>query len=138
VHWEIETMPREIAHSAKVQSAAPDDQLTAIADENGATVNALLEASHAMLQGWMTLSQELVEFSSARWREQFELSQRLLGCSDPNAAFDLQCELARTASRQFFDEAAKLMDLAAKAAQSSWAPLETRTQQALGRLKTDA
>ena len=131
-------MPRETAHSAKAQTAAPEDQLTALADENGATVNALLEAGNAMLQGWMMLSQELLEFSSARWREQFELSQRLLGCSDPNAAFDMQCALTRAASRQFFDEAAKLMDLAAKAAQSSWAPLETRTTQALDRLKTSA
>jgi hypothetical protein len=130
-------MPRETAHSAKAQSAAPADRLNVLADENGATVNALLEAGNAMLQGWMTLSQELIEFSSARWREQLELSQRLLGCSDPNAAFDMQCELARAASRQFFDEAAKLMDLAAKAAQSSWAPLETRTKQALGRLNSD-
>jgi len=130
-------MPRETAHSAKAQSAVPDDQLTNLADESGATVNALIEASNAMLQGWMTLSQELVEFSGARWREQFELSQRLLGCSDPSAAFDMQCELARAASRQFFDETAKLMDLAAKAAQSSWVPLETRTKQALDRLNSN-
>jgi len=130
-------MPRETANSGKAQTAAPEDQLIVLADENGATVNALLEAGNAMLQGWMTLSQELVEFSSARWREQFELSQRLLGCSDPNAAFDMQCELARTASRQFFDEAAKLMDFAARAARASWAPLENRTKRALGRLNSD-
>lgn len=130
-------MPRETAHSAKAQTAAPEDQLIVLADENGATVNALLEAGNAILQGWMTLSHELVEFSSARWREQFELSQRLLGCSDPNAAFDVQCEMARAANRQFFEEAAKLMDLAAKAAQSSWAPIENRTKQALGRLNSE-
>jgi hypothetical protein len=130
-------MPRETANSGKAQTAAPEDQLIVLADENGATVNALLEAGNAMLQGWMTLSQELVEFSSARWREQFELSQRLLGCSDPTAAFDMQCELARTASRQFFDEAAKLMDFAARAARASWAPLENRTKRALGRLNSD-
>ncbi len=130
-------MPRETAHSAKAQTAAPEDQLIVLADENGATVNAVLEAGNAILQGWMTVSRELVEFSSARWREQIELSQRLLGCGDPTAAFDLQCEMARAARRQFFDEAAKLMDLAAKAAQSSWAPIENRTKQALGRLHSD-
>jgi hypothetical protein len=111
--------------------------MTARAEDNGATVSALVEAGNAIMESWMKLSRELVEFSSARWHEQIELSQRLLGCSDPSAAFDMQCEMARSASRQYFDEAAKLMGLAAEVAQASWAPLETRTKQALGRLRTD-
>src|SRR5262245_18515952 len=131
-------MPRETASVATAQSLVPEEQLGALAVESGATVGALVEAANALLQGWMTWNQELVQFSCARWHEHAELSQRLPCCSDPNQAVALQCDVARAANRQFFEEAAKLMDLAAKAAQSSWAPIENRTKQALGRLNTDA
>ena len=134
---ESQTMSKKSMNHTTAPSTKPDDQMMALAEESGATVSALVEAGNAIVESWMRLSQELVEFSSARWHEQIELSQRLLGCNDPGAAFDMQCELARSASQQYFDEAAKLMGLAAEVAQASWAPLETRTKQALGRLKTD-
>jgi hypothetical protein len=130
-------MPRTTANAAEPQIGATESDLNALADESGANMNAVIEASNAMMQGMMLLGGEMVAFWSARWRDGFEASQRLMGCADPNEAFGMQCELARAASQQFFDETAKLMNLAAETAHSSWAPIELRTQAALDRLHSD-
>lgn len=97
----------------------------------------MIEASNELFKGMMTIAQEMIEFSSARLRENLEVSQRLMGCKDPNEAFGVQCELARAANQQFLDETSKLMSLAAEMTRLSWAPLELRTKEALGKLDKD-
>jgi hypothetical protein len=131
-------MPRTIADSTEAEGGATDAVLYAWADEGAATVSAMLEASNALINGMILLSQEMFAFNDARWRDGYETSQRLMGCRDLSEAFGMQCDLARAARQQYFDETARLMSLAVDAAQSSWAPIEDCTKSALGRLKTEA
>lgn len=130
-------MTRKTTKTAGPKDDAAASQLMALAGDSGATLNAIIEASAAMLKGMMTVGQEMIEFSNARLRENLEASQRLMACKDPNEAFGVQCELARAANREFLDEASKIMNLAAEMTRLSWAPLELRMKEVLDRLDRD-
>lgn len=134
---EIQEMTRETTKAAGPKDETAASQFMALTGDNAATLSAMIEASNAMLMGMMTIARETIEFSNERLRESLEASQRLMGCKDPNEAFGMQCELARAANQQFLDEASKLMNLAAEMTRLSWAPLELRTREALGRLDKD-
>ncbi len=130
-------MPRETAKTPASPTAATESQLLALAEESTATFIAVIEAGNTMLRGIMMLGQEMTEFTAARLRENIDTSQRLMDCADANEAFGIQCDLARAARQQFLGEAARLMELAAETTRLSWAPIEVRTREVLGRPKSD-
>ena len=131
-------MPRDAEESSASPTAATtESQLRDFTDESAATVIAMIEAGSTMLGGIMSLGREMNEFAAARVRDGIETSQRLLACADPSEGFSIQCELARATREQFLCEAAKLMELAAETARRSWAPIEVRTREALGRPNSD-
>ena len=77
------------------------------------------------------ISQEMMTFMSHRLQEDMEASQSLLACKTPEEAFNVQRRFAETATREYFEEARKVMELAAKVARDGWAPVERRTAEAL-------
>lgn len=101
---------------------------------NGATVDAMVRSSDAMLKGMAALGQEMVDFANTRVKQNLETSQSLMGCKDMSQAFGLQCDFARTTTQHYLQEASKLMNLTASMTRQSWAPLEERTKEALDRL----
>ncbi len=111
---------------------APDPEALAAANE--AQFNALLQASEAMLTGMAAIGQEMVQFAQTRLRENMTLSGAVMQCSDPNEAFRIECDYARSATQQYLDEAGKIMGLTADLSQRSWAPIEALTRDALTRL----
>lgn len=100
-------------------------------ERNGENLKAVIRANEAVLDGMAALSRELMDFGSARLRHDMEASESLLQCRDPEQAFRMQCEFARAATEQYFQEANKLMSIAAKVARDCWTPLEDRTRAAL-------
>jgi hypothetical protein len=125
--------PRKIAESGNgAPVAAPE--LAALVDSNGANLAAFVKASEALWSGMNSMSQEMMQFASTRLRENMDLSGSVLQCGDPREAFRLECDYARTATRQYLDEANKLLTIAADTSQRSWAPIEELTKETLGRL----
>ena len=122
----------DVGNGAPAATAAPD--LAALVDSNGANIAALVKASEAMWTGMAAIGQEMVEFASTRLRENMDLSGSVMQCGDPREAFRLECDYARSATRQYLDEATKLLGIAADTSQRSWAPIEELTRETLGRI----
>jgi hypothetical protein len=122
----------DVGDGAPVTPVTPD--LAALVDSNGANIAAMVRASEALWAGMATIGQEMAQFASARMREQMDLSGSVMQCGDPGEAFRLECDYARNATRQYLDEANKLLGIAAETSQRSWAPLEELTKETLGRI----
>lgn len=128
-------MAKETKRSADAgNGSAPTPDLLALVDSNGANVAAFVKASEALWTGMATIGQEMMQFASARMRESMDLSGSVLQCGDPREAFRLECDYARNATRQYLDEASKLLTIAADTSQRSWAPIEELTKETLVRL----
>jgi hypothetical protein len=119
-------------NGASAPTATPD--LAALVDTNGANIAAFVKASEAMWTGMTAIGQEMAQFASARLRENMDLSGSVMQCGDPREAFTLECDYARNATRQYLDEASKLLGIAAETSQRSWAPIEELTRETLGRI----
>lgn len=111
-----------------------DTDLSGILDANGAGVQAFVQSSEALWQGMATIGQEMMQFATARMRESMDLSGSVMQCGDPREAFRIECDYARSATRQYLDETHKLLGIAAETSQRSWAPIEHLTKETLGRL----
>jgi hypothetical protein len=131
-------MPKDTKKHADVGNGTPaaveTPDLAALVDSNGANIAAMVRASEALWTGMATIGQEMAQFASARLRENMDLSGSVMQCGDPREAFRLECDYARNATRQYLDEASKLMGIAAETSQRSWAPLEELTKETLGRI----
>jgi hypothetical protein len=109
-------------------------ELSAMLDANDAGIQAFVRSSEALWSGMASMGQEMMQFATSRLRENMDLSGSVLQCGDPREAFRLECDYARTATRQYLDEAHKLLGIAADTSQRSWAPIEELTKETLGRL----
>ena len=116
-----------------VMSMMPEVDYQSLAQASGSTMQAFMRASDAMLKGVMALSQEMTEFTNARLRQNVERSETMLRCHDPAEAFGLHCDFAHRATRQYLDEANRLMALASEVSGKCWEPLEEATREALDR-----
>ena len=127
---------KESKKTAEAGNGAPAtaSELAALVDTNGANIAAFVRASEALWSGMTSMSQEMMQFASTRLRENMDLSGSVLQCGDPREAFRLECDYARSATRQYLDEAGKLLAIAADTSQRSWAPIEELTKETLGRL----
>jgi hypothetical protein len=132
-------MPKEAKKQADIGhgNGAPDEtatNLAALVDSNGASIAAFVRSSEALWSGMTAIGQEMAQFASTRLRENMDLSGSVMQCGDPREAFRLECDYARNATRQYLDEANKLLGIAADTSQRSWAPIEELTKETLGRI----
>jgi hypothetical protein len=126
---------KEAKKIAEAGNGAPTaSELAALVDTNGANIAAFVKASEALWSGMSSMSQEMMQFASTRLRENMDLSGSVLQCGDPREAFRLECDYARNATKQYLDEANKLLAIAADTSHRSWAPIEELTKETLGRI----
>lgn len=126
-------MTQATRKSERVESEQAGEafDLGAFAKSNGEAFETFIKANQAMMDGWAALNQELMAFTDRRLREGFERTESLIGCSNPEDAFKLQCGFAKTAGEAYLAETQKLMDLMMEISRDCWAPVEDRTRQAL-------
>lgn len=127
---------KEPKKTAETGNGSPPtaSELAALADTNEANMAALVKASEALWSGMANIGQEMMQFASTRMRENIDLSGSVLQCGDPREAFRLECDYARNATKQYLDEANKLLTIAADTSQRTWAPIEELTKETLGRI----
>src|SRR5215831_17319703 len=109
-------------------------EVAALVETNGANIAAFIKASEALWSGMASMSQEMMQFASARMRENIDLSASVLQCGDPREAFRLECDHACTATKQYLDGANRLLSIGADTSHRSWAPIEELTKETLGRI----
>jgi len=98
---------------------------------NGEGIETAMESQRAVMDGMAEIGQEVMTFMNHRLQEDMEASRSLMACTTPEEAFHVQRRFAETATREYFDEARKVMELAARIARDGWAPVERRTAEAL-------
>ncbi len=123
-------MPRQ-TRTSTTPSQEPPDPMAAFVAGSGEGIETAMESQRAVLDGMTEISQEVMTFMSHRFQEDMEASQSLMACTTPEEAFHVQRRFAETATREYFDEARKVMELAARVARDGWAPVERRTAETL-------
>jgi hypothetical protein len=74
----------------------------------------ILQASNKMLENWMAMSSEILEFSRARLDRNLEMSKAIARSSSIDEAMGLHADHARSTVREYFTECGKLADLGAR------------------------
>ena len=91
---------------------------------SSANLEAMMQASEAVLKGLARLNGELADFTGAQIKEQLEAGRALAECGNWSDALEKQAALMRTASARYFAEVRKLSSLASELAVASWTPLQ--------------
>jgi len=97
----------------------------------------ILQASNKILENWMAVSSEILEFSRARLDRNLEISKAIARSSSIDEAMGLHADHARSTVREYFTECGKLADLGARVMLDSfmaWQPaVREATREAMQR-----
>lgn len=85
-------------------------------------------SSQAMIEGYQTVSAELLAFLQSRMKENLEFGKRLAACGSPEGALEVQVEYAKSMVRAYTDELKTVGDLTSKVASEAFAPLKGRIE----------
>ena len=112
-----------MARQTRTGGATPRELPTptaALMASNGETLETAMKNQQAVLDGMAGLGQEMMSFMTRRLQEDMETSRSMLACRTPEEAFQVQRRFAETATREYFAEAQKVMEMAARVARSGW------------------
>jgi phasin family protein len=74
----------------------------------------LMQASNKMLETWVALSTQILEFNKARIDQSIEASRAIASSSSINEAMDLQANFTRNMVQEYLSEATKIADLSTR------------------------
>ena len=93
------------------------------------SLDPLFQASNRLLDAWLTVSSELLEFGKSRLDRGLEMQQAMARSSSLNEAFDLQAKFARSVVEDYLSEATKLADLGTRSLIDTFSPLQSAAKQ---------
>ena len=94
------------------------------------SLDPLFQASNRMLEAWLAVGNELMEFSKARFDRGIEMSRAMARSKTLNEAMDLQASFTRSAVADYLNEAGKLADLGTRSMLDSFSTLQRSTGEA--------
>ena len=100
------------------------------------TLDPMLRASNRLLEGWMAVSSEMLEFGKARFDRSVEMSKAIAQSSSLNEAIDLQATYTRSIVQDYVSEAQKIADLGARSLLDSFTTLQQQARDNPGREST--
>jgi hypothetical protein len=111
----------------EMQARRPETNVTAVFDPAAAMngLEPLFQAGNRLLESWIAMGSEILEFSKAQFDRNLEVSKALAQAGSVDRAVDLQVDHARSTMREYASEASKLADLGTRAmleSLSSWQP----------------
>lgn len=114
-------------HSDEMQARRPETNVTAVFDPTAAMngLEPLFQVGNRLLESWIAMGSEILEFSKAQFDRNLEVSKALAQAGSFDRAVDLQVDHARSTMREYASEASKLADLGTRAmleGLSSWQP----------------
>ena len=74
----------------------------------------LMQASNKMLESWVALSTQILEFNKARLDQSIEAGRAIASSSSINEAMDLQANFTRNMVQEYLSEATKIADLSTR------------------------
>jgi phasin family protein len=89
-------------------------------------LESMVASSRAVINGYHTLSAELLAFTQSRMKEAMEFGKRLSACQSPESAMEAQSEFVTSAIKAYTDELRTLGDLGGRITREAFAPLQAR------------
>jgi hypothetical protein len=96
-------------------------QLDEMMGFNAQAMQAFMDASSTALQGWQAMNSALMETARHRYQEGIAALQKLAKCQSPDEAYQMQCDLCRSAMEGYSEDCAKLFAMASRMATERWA-----------------
>jgi hypothetical protein len=93
------------------------------------SLDPLFQASNRLLEGWMAVSSEMLEFGRNRLDRGLEMSRAMAQSTSFNEAIDLQATFTRAIVNDYVSEAHKIVDLGARSLLESFTTLQQQAQQ---------
>jgi len=94
----------------------------------GPSLDPLFQASNRLLEGWMAVSSEMLEFGRNRFDRGLEMSKAMAQSTSFNEAIDLQATYTRSIVNDFVSEAHKIVDLGARSLLDSFTTLQQQAR----------
>jgi hypothetical protein len=91
-----------------------------------ANLDPLFQASNRLIEGWMAVGSELLEFSKSRLDRNLEMSRAMAQTTSLNEAMDVQAKYTRSAMQDYLSECNKLADLGTRSFLDSFSTLQHR------------
>lgn len=103
----------------------------AVRETAGAAMNAAVpnlepffQASNKLIETWMVVGTEILEFSRSRIDQNLEMSKAMARSSSFNEALDLQQKFTRMMMQDYLSEASKLADIGTRSLLDSFATIQ--------------
>jgi hypothetical protein len=93
----------------------------------------IFQASNRLLEGWMAVSSEMLEFGKNRFDRGLEMSKAIAQSSSLNEALDLQATYTRSIVQDYVSEAQKIADLSARSVLDSFTTLQQQAGEKIAR-----
>src|SRR5471030_2916074 len=88
------------------------------------TLDPLFRASNRLLEGWMAVSSEMLEFGKNRFDRGLEMSKAIAQSTTLDEAIDLQTTYTRAIVQDYVSEAQRIVDLGARSLLDSFTTLQ--------------
>lgn len=98
-------------------------------------LESMLASSRAMINGYQTLSSELLAFAQSRMKESMEFGKRLAACQSPQSAMEVHSEFVKSAIKAYTGEFRTLGDLGGRISREAFAPLQARADSVSAKVK---
>jgi hypothetical protein len=128
-------MPRNTKSKTQTTQAIAREALDPIAALNGAAAETIVRTCQAYRNGATTMNAEMMSFMNTRLNRDIEFTQAMSKCENWAGVVDVQQKWARHATEEYFAEASRLVQLAAKLTEESWEPVYEQANQTLAELK---
>lgn len=127
-------MPRRTTATTRTPLASAREAHVAIAAFSGAAAENFVRACEACTNGAATVNAEVMSFINTRLSQDVDLGDAIINCDNWAGVVNVQQEWARQAMQEYFAEASRLIEFAAKLTQESWDPVYKQTNQMLAEL----
>jgi phasin family protein len=87
-------------------------------------LESMLASSQAMINGYQTISSELLAFVQSRMKEGMDFGKRLAACQSAESVLEVHSEFVKSAIKAYTDELRTLGDLGSRISREAFAPLQ--------------
>jgi hypothetical protein len=124
-------MPRKTTATTRTSQARAGTAPERFAALNGAAAETFVRSCEVCTNGTTNMNAEVMNFINTRLNRDIELSEAIVKCENWARVINLQQEWARQATRDYFSQASKLVELTAQLTQEGWEPICKQTNQIL-------
>lgn len=124
--------------AAEMRVKRGETQVSAALDPSQALagIEPIFQAGNKLLETWMAVGSEILEFSRLRLDRNLEVGKAIARSSSIDEAIELQTDHARSTVREYFNEASKIADLGTRAMLDSFSVWQPAVREATRRATT--